>query len=95
MKEIYMDNASTHFDFYANPSSIHEKGRQARKTLEEARAKVARCLNASPGEIYFTSGGTDADNWAVFGTVKRMGKRGKHIITTAVEIVEELLADRA
>ena len=70
MKEIYMDNASTHFDFYANPSPIHEKGRQARKTLEEARAKVARCLNASPGEIYFTSGGTESDNWVIQRAVK-------------------------
>ena len=81
MKEIYMDNASTHFDFYANPSSIHEKGRQARKTLEEARAKVARCLNASPGEIYFTSGGTESDNWVI----QRAAKPGDHIITSSIE----------
>ena len=81
MKEIYMDNASTHFDFYANPSSIHDKGRQARKTLEEARAKVARCLNASPGEIYFTSGGTESDNWVI----QRAVKPGDHIITSSIE----------
>lgn len=81
MKEIYMDNASTHFDFYANPSSIHDKGRQARKTLEEARAKVACCLNASPGEIYFTSGGTESDNWVI----QRAVKTGDHIITSSIE----------
>lgn len=81
MKEIYMDNASTHFDFYANPSSIHEKGRQARKVLEEARARVARCLNAHSDEIYFTSGGTESDNWVI----QRAVKPGDHIITSSIE----------
>lgn len=81
MKEIYMDNASTHFDFYANPSSIHDKGRQARRVLEEARAKAARCLNAHSEEIYFTSGGTESDNWVI----QRAVKPGDHIITSSIE----------
>lgn len=81
MREVYMDNAATHFDFYANPSSIHEKGRQARKALEEARAKVARHLNAHPGEIYFTSGGTESDNWVI----QRAVKPGDQIITSSIE----------
>ena len=73
---------------YGNPSSLYAFGQQAKSDLEEARATVARCLNAQPEEIYFTSGGTEADNWALRGVAELTalkGKKGGHIITTAIE----------
>lgn len=72
---------------YGNASSIHSFGREARLAVEKARAQVAEAINAQPNEIYFTSGGTEADNWAIFGAVKAnaQAKKGRHIITTAVE----------
>ena len=60
--------------------------RKAKRALEEARDEVARCLNAEPGEIYFTSGGSEADNWAIKGAAHQLAKKGKrHIITTQFE----------
>ena len=73
---------------YGNPSSLYAFGQQAKSDLEQARAAVARCLNAQPEEIYFTSGGTEADNWALRGVAELMALKGKktgHIITTAIE----------
>ena len=73
---------------YGNPSSLYAFGQQAKSDLEQARATVARCLNAQPEEIYFTSGGTEADNWALRGVAELMALKGKktgHIITTAIE----------
>ena len=73
---------------YGNPSSLYAFGQQAKSDLEEARAAVARCLNAQPEEIYFTSGGTEADNWALRGVTELMALKGRktgHIITTAIE----------
>ena len=73
---------------YGNPSSLYAFGQQAKSDLEKARAAVARCLNAKPEEIYFTSGGTEADNWALRGVAELMALKGKktgHIITTAIE----------
>lgn len=70
---------------WANPSALYDFGIDAARKLRAARGKVAAALGAEPDRVFFTSGGTEADNWAVFGTAKRMGKRGKHIITTAVE----------
>lgn len=73
---------------YGNPSSLYAFGQQAKSDLEEARAAVARCLNAQPEEIYFTSGGTEADNWALRGVAELMALKGRktgHIITTAIE----------
>lgn len=73
---------------YGNPSSLYAFGQQAKSDLEAARIQVARCLNARPEEIYFTSGGTEADNWALRGVAELMALRGKktgHIITTAIE----------
>ncbi|WP_153732993.1 cysteine desulfurase family protein [Sporosarcina obsidiansis] len=72
-------------DTYGNPSSTHQFGRQAKKLLEEARKILALSIGASPNEIIFTSGGTEADNLAIFGTVQIMQQHGRHIITTAVE----------
>ena len=53
--------------------------------MRNARTAVAKAMGAETDRIFFTSGGTEADNWAIFGTIKRLGKRGKHIITTAIE----------
>ena len=70
---------------WGNPSALYNFGIDAARQLRIARSQVAAALGAEPDRVFFTSGGTEADNWAIFGTVKRMGKRGKHIITTATE----------
>ena len=70
---------------WANPSALYSFGIDAAKELRVARQQVAAAMGAEPDRVFFTSGGTEADNWAIFGTVKRFGKRGKHIITTAIE----------
>ena len=70
---------------WANPSALYSFGIDTAHQLRDARTAVAKAMGAEPDRVFFTSGGTEADNWAVFGTVKRMGKRGKHIITTAIE----------
>lgn len=99
MDRIYMDNAATTAvcpealaamlpcfgEHYGNASSIHSTGRDARKVLEDARKKVADCLGAKPGEIYFTSGGSESDNWAIKGAAFANRKKGNHIITTQIE----------
>lgn len=99
MQRIYFDHgATTQTDVavakavmeamvenYGNPSSIHSFGRNARKAIEEAREKVAALINAQPAEIYFTSGGTEADNLAIKGVALANQKRGNHIITSAIE----------
>ena len=78
-----MTNALT--QTWANPSALYGFGIDAAHQLREARVSVAKAMGAEPDRVFFTSGGTEADNWAIFGTVKRLGKRGKHIITTAIE----------
>ena len=70
---------------WANPSALYNFGIDASRELRSARAKVAAALGAEPDRVFFTSGGTEADNWAILGTVKRFGKKNKHIITTAIE----------
>ena len=70
---------------YGNPSSLHTKGFQARKQLEEARALVARRLGAQPEEVVFTSGGTESNNLAIFGAVQARRRLGNKIVTTAAE----------
>ncbi len=73
---------------YGNPSSLYRFGQQAKADLEKARADVAACLSASPEEIFFTSGGTEADNWALRGGVELAALKknpGLHIITSAIE----------
>lgn len=97
---IYADNAATtpvsksvfeamkpfYTDFYGNPSSIYSIGREAKKPLELARETVAACLGALPNEIFFTSGGSESDNWAIKGVAHEQAKKGKkHIITSAFE----------
>ena len=70
---------------YGNPSSIYSQGREARKGLEKARQQVAGLINAHPQEIFFTSGGTEADNQAVISYMISNAHRGRHLITSAVE----------
>ena len=96
---IYLDNSATTkpcaeavaamtaalIENWANPSALYGFGFDAAKLLREARHKVAAALGAEPDRVFFTSGGTEADNWAIFGTAKRFGKKNKHIITTAIE----------
>ncbi|WP_294754719.1 cysteine desulfurase NifS [uncultured Ruminococcus sp.] len=99
-KFIYADNAATtavseevlnamlpYFrEGYGNASSIYKLGRDAQRAVEDAREKVAKALGAEPREIYFTSCGSEADNWAVKGTAELMAKKGKkHIITSVFE----------
>ena len=70
---------------WANPSALYGFGIETGRQLRTARHAVAAAMGAEPDRVFFTSGGTEADNWAIFSTVKRFGKRGKHIITTAIE----------
>ncbi len=96
---IYLDNSATTkpcseaveamtkslTEGWANPSALYGFGFDAAKELRNARQQVAAALGAEPDRVFFTSGGTEADNWAILGTVKRFGKKNKHIITTAFE----------
>ncbi len=70
---------------WGNPSALYDFGISAADRLRDARNKVSAVLGAEPNRVFFTSGGTEADNWAIFGSVRKMGRRGKHIITTAIE----------
>jgi cysteine desulfurase len=70
---------------WANPSALYQFGIDAARQLKTARNKVAAALGAEPERVFFTSGGTEADNWALVGSAKRFGKKNKHIITTAIE----------
>ena len=97
--QVYADNAATtklsktaleamlpYFEtVYGNPSSLHSVGQEAKEALENARQTVADCLGCEAREILFTSGGTEANNLAVFGAVAAHARDGKHIVTTAVE----------
>lgn len=97
---IYADNAATTKisdkvldamlpylkDGYGNPSSIYKLGRESAQAIFDARKKVAKALNAEPNEIFFTSGGSEADNWAIKSAAKLGAKKGKkHIITSQIE----------
>ena len=98
--QVYADNAATTpmsavalaamkpclEEFYGNPSSLHSVGQRAKEKLEEARAIVAGCLGCEPREIYFTSGGSEADNQAILSAARLGEKKGKkHIVSTAFE----------
>ncbi len=97
--EAYLDNSATTrclesvrdvvvktmMEDYGNPSSRHRKGLEAERYLRDAREKIARTLKVSEKEIFFTSGGTESDNWALIGGAMANRRAGNHIITTAVE----------
>jgi cysteine desulfurase len=99
MRRIYLDHASTtpldprvleamvpYFsERFGNASSVHAFGQEARAAVDEARRVLARALGAQPSEVVFTSGATEADNWAILGVAWAMEERGRHIITSAVE----------
>ena len=70
---------------WGNPSALYGFGIEAAHALRTARTQVASAMGAEHDRIFFTSGGTEADNWAIFGTARRYGKKNKHIITTAIE----------
>lgn len=78
-----MTNALT--ENWGNPSALYNFGIDAARALRDARTKVAAAMGAETDRVFFTSGGTEADNWAIFGTAKRFGKKNKHIVTTAIE----------
>ena len=97
---VYADNAATTkmsavalnammpymTEIYGNPSSLHSVGQEAKEALEDARARVAKCLGCEPREIYFTSGGSEADNQAIISAARFGARKGKkHIISTAFE----------
>ena len=96
---IYLDNSATTkpcaeavaamtealTESWANPSALYGFGFDAAKLLRSARHTVATAMGSEPDRVFFTSGGTEADNWAIFSTAKRYGKKHKHIITTAIE----------
>lgn len=83
--EVYRDMIEACGNIYGNNSSLYSVGRQADKALEVAREKIAKAIGAEPSEIYFTSGGTEADNWAIKGIAKANKMKGNHIITSAIE----------
>ncbi|MBQ6399940.1 MAG: cysteine desulfurase NifS [Clostridia bacterium] len=70
---------------FGNPSSVHRRGREAQTAIGRARKQVAAAIGADASEIFFTSGGTESDNWAIWGTALGNRDRGNHIITTAIE----------
>ena len=96
---IYLDNSATTkpcdeaveavtkslTEDWGNPSALYNFGIDTARILRTARHQVAAAMGAEPDRVFFTSGGTEADNWAIFSTAKRYGKKNKHIITTAIE----------
>ena len=99
LREIYLDNAATTKpceeaisamvnamqNSYANPSALHLKGLESEDAVFDATRKVAKALGVNSNNLYFTSGGTESNNLALFGGAETMKRRGKRIITTSVE----------
>ena len=97
--EVYLDNAATTrvcpeaadiayktmLETYGNPSSTHTKGREAKAVLDNARKQLAAALDCAPGEVYFTSCGSEGDNWAIINGAGSMRRKGLHIISSEVE----------
>ncbi len=98
-RNVYLDNAATTkikkevldammpylTDLYGNPSANYSFAKDVRKRIEHARKQVAELINCAPGEVYFTSGGTESDNWAIKIIAEKCAKSGRHIITTKIE----------
>ncbi len=99
MQQVYLDNAATSrmkkeafdamlpffMDEFTNPASIHSLSRTPRAAVKKAREQIAGCINAEESEIFFTSGGTESDNWALKSGARMNEKKGKHIIVSAIE----------
>ena len=99
MQRVYLDNAATtkvrqeavdamlpvFTEFYGNPSSLHTYAQEAGKLMNDARAQVAAAIGAQVNEIYFTGGGSESDNTILRGVAAANVKKGKHIITSAIE----------
>ncbi|MFW0860688.1 MAG: cysteine desulfurase family protein [Dethiobacter sp.] len=108
MREVYLDNSATtpvlpevaavmhriHTGTYGNPSSLHRMGVEAERIKRRARSTLADACNVRETEIYFTSGGTEANNLAVIGVARRLRRRGLHLVTTQVEHASVLYAYR-
>lgn len=98
-REVYMDHAATTYmkeevieemkpyltDYFGNPSSIYKISRKTKMAIDESRMRIAHAINANADEIYFTAGGSEADNWALKGTALANKDKGNHIITTVIE----------
>lgn len=98
-KRVYLDHAATtpvrpevleemlplFREVFGNPSSVYAEGREAKAVIEKARERVAKAIGAAPNEIFFTGGGTEADNWAIKGVAHAKREKGNHIITTTIE----------
>ncbi len=98
-KPVYLDNAATTApapevveamrvaltNLWGNPSSVHERGKQAKMAMETARQQIAGLAHCHSDEVYFTSGGTEADNWAIEGALAMSSKAHKHLIVSALE----------
>lgn len=96
---IYLDNSATTKqypqvtetmikymeEFYGNPSSLYQLGVDSEKAIKNARLQVQRAMGVNNGKVYFTSGGTESDNMAIFGAAKALRRRGNKIVTTCVE----------
>lgn len=99
LREVYMDHAATTYmkqevieemkpyltEYFGNPSSIYHISRKTKMALDESRIKISQAINANTDEIYFTAGGSEADNWALKGVALANKSKGNHIITTAIE----------
>ncbi len=99
MRNVYLDYSATtpvkeevlkemipYFtEKFGNPSSLYDKGLESKDAVNHAREQLAALINADPKEVYFTAGGTEADNWAVFGVADKLKEKGNHIITTQIE----------
>lgn len=99
MRNVYLDYSATtpvkdevlqemipYFtEKFGNPSSLYDKGLEAKAAVTHAREQVAALIGAQPREVFFTAGGTESDNWVVFGAADKLKEKGNHIITTKVE----------
>lgn len=99
MRNVYLDYSATtpvkdevlkemlpYFtEKFGNPSSLYDTGLEAKAAVAHAREQVAALINADPKEVFFTAGGTEADNWALFGVCDKLKAKGNHIITTKIE----------
>ena len=109
MKNIYFDHAATtplceeafekmkpYFSvIYGNANSQHAFGREAVKAVDDARDTIAKIINCHPNELYFTSGGTESDNWAFKGAARALAKKGKHLIISPIEHAAMIVSAKA